>query len=277
MPVAPSVEDPVRWLQEHVAELQVQLMQERAAREALERRFESEYQRREVTERRLQALFTEVEALKVRAGAQSASSYVLAPDVRHSLDVIEARGNVKVEFREGHLHVDLLRPIAFVPRTTHDIPAAEFANPSVAHEICSDLAAVAVTCDCNVLVEGNTKGGESEFWQRLADDRARIVAETMGEYGANMAKISMRGLPGKMGGHEVRTTVKLDISTMSDKLVPIPVPPSPTKYTLSGPVTHQRMGAPVLSGSRQFMPPGVPMMQSVPHVVHVPLARYSPQ
>merc|ERR1712046_177305 len=130
-------------------------------------------------------------------------------ELQRNLHSIEQRGNVQVNFDTGDIH--LIRPINFAPRTTRDQPTAEFTQPEIAGAICSDLASIQCLFECPVTVEGHTKGGEGDFWQRLAEERARVVVEKMVENGADFKKIASRGLPGTLGLNETVTKVKLEL------------------------------------------------------------------
>jgi len=133
--------------------------------------------------------------------------------------IVEQRGNLRVNHESGH--VQLLRPIGFMPRTTKEEPTAVFKDVAAADSICRDLAEVSNIFCCPMTIEGHTKGGESDFWQTLANRRASLVADKMIEFGASADMLVTRGLPGKQGKNEVRTEVFMDISNIKDEKAPV--------------------------------------------------------
>lgn len=135
--------------------------------------------------------------------------------LRGEVRMVEQRGNIRLNHTTGH--VTLLRRLDFQPRTTKDEPSAVFRDPDVAEAICKDLAEVSNIFSCPMTIEGHTKGGESEFWQTLANRRARVVAETMIDFGADPTLLHTQGLPGRLGKNEVRTEVYMDIRNIKDE------------------------------------------------------------
>lgn len=129
--------------------------------------------------------------------------------------IIEQRGNVCVNHESGH--VRLLRPIAFQPRTTKDEPTAVFKDVDLADAICRDISEISNIFCCPLTIEGHTKGGESDFWQTLANRRACLVADKMVEFGANPNLLETRGLPGRMGRNEVRIEIFMDVRNIKDE------------------------------------------------------------
>lgn len=125
---------------------------------------------------------------------------------QHVLE-IEARGNIGVNLETGR--VDVLRDIAFVPRKTTDPPRAELQKPEVARHVLDDIAEVARLFGERLIVEGHTKGGESNFWQSLADDRARLVGQELIHRGVEPDRLTTRGLPGKRGLNKVAVVLHL--------------------------------------------------------------------
>merc|ERR1712070_95017 len=91
-----------------------------------------------------------------------------------AIQVVEQRGNIQVDLRQGR--VTILKSLEFDLRTTKEEPTAVFSDPCQAQAICKDLAEVANIFGCSVLIEGHTRGGEGEFWQKLAENRALAVA-----------------------------------------------------------------------------------------------------
>jgi len=133
--------------------------------------------------------------------------------------MVERRGNIRVNHNTGH--VTLLRRLEFQPRTTKDEPSAVFRDPDAAEAICKDLAEISNIFNSPMTIEGHTKGGESEFWQTLANRRARVVAETMIDFGANPGLLHTQGLPGRLGRNEVRTEVYMDIRNIKDEVAAV--------------------------------------------------------
>lgn len=92
--------------------------------------------------------------------------------------------------------------------------------------------------DDPIRIEGHTKGGNTRFWQTLADDRARIVADLMVEHGANPKMITTVGLPGTTGLNETRTIVYFDIPEITGRtelrrLSPVDTHPRPMRQPQS--------------------------------------------
>lgn len=172
----------------------------------LARSLQREKEDREMLEVQHGELQSEVETLKAHI---SELDFFATNDLQKALHIIELRGNVQVNFDTGD--VKLLRPISFQPRTTKDTPVATFTQPEIANSICQDLAEVMKLFDCPIEVEGHTKGGEGEFWQTLANERARVVVQKMVEFGAPANKITSRGRPGTLGLNETRTVVHLNL------------------------------------------------------------------
>jgi len=139
--------------------------------------------------------------------------------LRLAVRLVEQRGNIRVNHITGQ--VTLLRSLQFQPRTTKDEPTAVFRDPDVAEAICRDLAEISNIFSCPMTIEGHTKGGESEFWQTLANRRARVVAEAMIDFGANPSLLHTQGLPGRLGKNEVKTEVYMDIRNIKDETMPV--------------------------------------------------------
>lgn len=165
-----------------------------------------EKQDREALEVRHGEVRDELENLKAHL---TELDFFATNELQKALHLIESRGNIQVNFDTGD--VRLLRPITFQPRTTKDTPTAIFTQPDLANAICQDLSEVMKLFDCPIQVEGHTKGGESEFWQTLADARARVVVGKMVEFGADRDKITSCGRPGNLGLNETRTVVHLNL------------------------------------------------------------------
>merc|ERR1712151_29641 len=90
-------------------------------------------------------------------------------------------------------------------------PIAEFLDEAEASEILADLAELWDMFKVNMSIEGHTKGGESEFWQELATNRAQLVASKLVDMGVDETKLNPEGFPGKLGKNMVVVDVNLDI------------------------------------------------------------------
>eukprot|EP00747_Dinoflagellata_sp_TGD_P180518 gnl/TRDRNA2_/TRDRNA2_33111_c0_seq1.p1 gnl/TRDRNA2_/TRDRNA2_33111_c0~~gnl/TRDRNA2_/TRDRNA2_33111_c0_seq1.p1 ORF type:complete len:394 (+),score=64.31 gnl/TRDRNA2_/TRDRNA2_33111_c0_seq1:58-1239(+) len=200
------LEQYMRNLETQVYELQRAILEERESRSPKKWSVHTERQARRFTDDKLAALSNDIRDCKNHVGQQH---HWFNGNIRGILQSVEARGNIEVDLQTGR--VDLLRPINFHKVTTGDSPTAEFSQPQLADAICADLAEVAKVFNCPLKVTGHTKGGESQFWQTLADDRARIVAEKMVQYGVDPSKITMNGLPGRTGANETKTEVQLQL------------------------------------------------------------------
>lgn len=169
----------------------------------------AEYKRHEQVEHDLSAviqqLVARVTALESRPSAPQESEQ--AKQVR----AIEAKGNIRVNLETGL--VTILRQIGFVPRRTTEPPIAELLDEAAASGIFQDLAAVAQLFDyCHkITIEGHTRGGESDFWQKLANDRARVVGQALVDLGVPPSHIVTKGLPGKSGLNRVEVVIKLGL------------------------------------------------------------------
>lgn len=183
--------------------------------------------------------------------------------LKEKVQAIENRGNLKVDSSTGDVH--LLKPIMFVKRTTNDEPVAEFEEPAVAEPTCRDLGELSAIFPDPIRIEGHTRGGTSKFWQTLADDRARIVAEIMVEAGASLNMITTQGLPGTKGLNQTRTVVYFEIPAIGNaeelaamaalekarrgRRETVPVRQNPYRRTLSpSPPRPQQMHRPASAG-----------------------------
>lgn len=207
----------MRNMQAQVAELREAILEEREARNPRKWSIHSEREARKVVDQKLVTLSAELKACKKRF-----VNYQALPDMdlRKALDRIESRGHIHIDIGRDPGQVYLLHPITFVRRTAGDAPTAAFTHPDLAHAICEDLAEAARLFDCTVAVEGHTKGGEGEFWQVLANNRARLVAEKINSLGVDSDKITCQGLPGRLGLNDSCTVVRLGIQGFAKQLVP---------------------------------------------------------
>lgn len=179
---------------------------------------QSSYRGGEVSRQEFNQLQAQMNGVLAELAACKARLNKLDPPetpLRAETRLVEQRGNIRVNHSTGH--VQLLRNIAFHPRTTKDEPTAIFRDVNQADAICRDLAEVSNIFNCPMTIEGHTKGGESDFWQTLANRRAVLVAEKMMEFGAIPENLETRGLPGRMGKNEVRTEVYMNISNIKDE------------------------------------------------------------
>jgi hypothetical protein len=121
---------------------------------------------------------------------------------------VEQRGNVRVDSSSGQ--VEFLHSLDFESRSEE--PEAVFKNPELAMAICQDLADICTIFGCTAKVEGHIKGGESPFWDTLAQHRAYQVADAMVRCGANPKLLTVQGMPGRMGRNENLVTVSIYVS-----------------------------------------------------------------
>lgn len=129
-------------------------------------------------------------------------------DLERHVREIDARGNVRFDLMSGRMQV--LREIAFVPLKSSDQPIATLRDPQVAAEVIDDIAAIAALFEGDVLtIEGHTGGGDNEFWQQLANDRARLVGQEIVNRGHQADKVKTIGKPGKTGLNKSEVIVKL--------------------------------------------------------------------
>merc|ERR1712224_277600 len=122
---------------------------------------------------------------------------------------IEDRGNVAINFRTGE--VDVKRDIPFDPKNQQEEPLGEFKDEQVALEIIGDIFEIWDLFKVNLAIEGHTKGGENDFWQALANNRAQLIVDTLHGMGVDKKKMTSKGLPGKLGLNKVGVVVQLDI------------------------------------------------------------------
>jgi hypothetical protein len=220
-------------VQEQLSRLSMELAEERRERQLLQASLQAQQQgiqselfssleQRLVEERserqqvdsqlnaQLQAVINELGSIKTRLEAVESPP---EDEMKVALRKVEQRGNLRVHHHTGH--VTLIQPLAFHPRTTKDEPTAEFKDNNLADAICHDLAEVANIFNCPMIVEGHTKGGESDFWKTLANERARVVADRIVKFGALPNLVKPRGLPGKHGKNEVKTEIFMDIRNIA--------------------------------------------------------------
>merc|ERR1712048_86618 len=151
----------------------------------------------------------EVKTLKDDLESLSKDPSVVFVDKLMELNKIERRGNLTTDLKTGE--VEMLRPIPFNAKKPSEGPAGEYTDESVARKILYDVVEMWKLFQVNMTVEGHTKGGENDFWQELADNRAALCASTLLEMGVDKAKLSFKGLPGKLGRNVPCVVVKLDI------------------------------------------------------------------
>lgn len=130
---------------------------------------------------------------------------------------IELRGNIRLNAETGR--VAILRGLDFQQVKQRggnkDEPLPLFQDPVAAAAVCKDLAELSNIFGCDAMVEVHTRGGDGEFWQSVAKQRARIVTEGMVKFGANSTLLRARGSPSRLGKNE-RAEVHLDISKVED-------------------------------------------------------------
>jgi len=126
-----------------------------------------------------------------------------------NLAEIERRGNVEIDEKSGEVKV--LREIGFVGKKPGQDPVAEFKSETDAYKVLDDIAKVWSYFKVQMTVEGHTKGGENDFWQNLANNRAKLIVETLKTKGVDFDKMTPVGLPGKKGLNKVGVVINLDI------------------------------------------------------------------
>lgn len=107
----------------------------------------------------------------------------------------------------------IVREIPFKIRTFNspEGATAEYVDRKIADEVLGDVAAICNAFSVPMVVEGHTKGGESEFWQELAENRARLIIDSLTRKGVPRKYMLPIGLPGKKGLNKVGIAIKLDI------------------------------------------------------------------
>lgn len=111
------------------------------------------------------------------------------------------RGTVAIDLDTNTVLIK--RPIRFAPRKPPD-SSAEFeeAHLQQAEETVGDLATVLICYEEPMIVEGHTGGtNPPEYWQELADNRAKLICQTLGRKGVKLSLIQPLGVPG--GGAKV--------------------------------------------------------------------------
>lgn len=129
---------------------------------------------------------------------------------------IEAREHVHFDLLSGRM--DVLKDISFKPLKTSDEPIAELKAPDSVVEVLDDVAELGSLFPNNVmLIEGHTAGGESDFWQCVAENRARLVAQEIVKRGHREDNVRTVGYPGKRGLNKSEVVVKLQMSAEDRK------------------------------------------------------------
>mmetsp|Transcript_52630 Transcript_52630/g.104474 ORF Transcript_52630/g.104474 Transcript_52630/m.104474 type:complete len:579 (-) Transcript_52630:37-1773(-) len=149
----------------------------------------------------------ELAELRKKVGEQG-SQMSIVPFLK-KIRSIEQRGNLRIDLKSGE--VALEKEIKFKGKKASEEPEAEIVSDSEALEILTDVAELWANFKVDMVIEGHTKGGENEFWQKLATNRANWVAAKLMEMGVDKEKIHPEGLPGKLGKNIVAVDVKLDI------------------------------------------------------------------
>mmetsp|Transcript_63742 Transcript_63742/g.151959 ORF Transcript_63742/g.151959 Transcript_63742/m.151959 type:complete len:436 (+) Transcript_63742:95-1402(+) len=205
-----TLEGFLKRLQVEITDLSVAILEERHTRNPKKWSIQAERDSRRRVDGKLTVLKDLLQACMSRfAGQHNWPS----TDLRAALERVESRRNIQVDLLSGN--VQILKQLHFKPRSGLEGPVAEFQEPAVADAVCRDLAEVAQIFDCQVIVQGHTKGhGEGEFSQALADNRAQLVAEKISERGVDAAKIFMEGLPGRMGLNVPKATVSLQLPSL---------------------------------------------------------------
>lgn len=140
---------------------------------------------------------------------EKSSGQNTAVDVLVKIQNIEDRGNLVVDYRTGD--VEVAREIPFEAKRQSEEPLAEFKDATVAREILFDIVELWEVFRVVMTIEGHTKGGETGFWQALADNRAELIVSTLEEMGVCPEMMVAKGLPGKKGLNKVGVMVRFDI------------------------------------------------------------------
>lgn len=129
---------------------------------------------------------------------------------------IEANGNLSMNLKNGNCEVS---DIPFVPRKPPAEPTAEFVSLETAKRVLADVAALDKIFQVPIQVEGHTrhvKGGQPDYWQQLAENRAKVIGEVLENMGVRKDKITCVGLPGYKGMNKAGVMVKFDIFPNKD-------------------------------------------------------------
>lgn len=165
--------------------------------------------RMQQAEANINASITGINDLAIRVEALEAGPQ--ESDLERHVREIDARGNVRFDLMTGRMQV--LREIAFVPLKSSDQPVAKLREPRMATEVLDDIAAIAALFENNVLtIEGHTGGGDNDFWQQLADDRARLVGQEIVNRGHRADNVRTIGKPGKTGLNKSEVICKLTMT-----------------------------------------------------------------
>jgi len=186
--------------------LEKQLAQEEAMIKA-----EKERLAREAELLRQQQL--EKDADKAKIAAQQAKLQSLAQADKKLIGQINARNKVMVDMDKKLFKI--VEPIEFksvrvLPSMKH-APPAEFANPSAANEVLSDLAEILKTVtQPRLMIEGHTGGGQkavSDIGFEIACERAEKVVKTLVSLGVSKERLESKGKPGLLGDNKFDTKI----------------------------------------------------------------------
>eukprot|EP00927_Polykrikos_kofoidii_P048479 TRINITY_DN42751_c0_g1_i1.p1 TRINITY_DN42751_c0_g1~~TRINITY_DN42751_c0_g1_i1.p1 ORF type:complete len:770 (-),score=139.39 TRINITY_DN42751_c0_g1_i1:32-2341(-) len=127
---------------------------------------------------------------------------------------IEHRRNVRVNFRNGT--VTLVKDIEFRGKKLSEAPEGEYRDREAAIICLKDVVELWNMLRVATVIEGHTKGGENDFWRKLAHSRAELVAKTLTNLGIDESKIEYVGLPGREGLNKVGVVVRMILFPTSE-------------------------------------------------------------
>jgi len=131
-----------------------------------------------------------------RPVADKRPSKGVSSDLERRVKEVESRGNVTANVQNGQ--IQFVQEFEFLPGN-QDTPQAGFMNMEMVKPILDDIAELALIFGDNLLVEGHCRKKGTEFWQTLADNRARLVAEELMMRGVPQDNMQIKGTPGKHG------------------------------------------------------------------------------
>eukprot|EP00746_Dinoflagellata_sp_MGD_P133951 gnl/MRDRNA2_/MRDRNA2_67730_c0_seq2.p1 gnl/MRDRNA2_/MRDRNA2_67730_c0~~gnl/MRDRNA2_/MRDRNA2_67730_c0_seq2.p1 ORF type:complete len:669 (+),score=140.68 gnl/MRDRNA2_/MRDRNA2_67730_c0_seq2:64-2070(+) len=147
-----------------------------------------------------------------RNSNSSVDRFALTPkQVLVELKRIEAKGNLSINLNNGDVEV---HNIPFVPKKPPNTPTADFVSMENAERVLADIAEIDTLFQVPLRIEGHTryvKSGTSEYWQDLADNRARKIGSVLQKMGIPEEQMTCVGLPGHQGMNKAGVMVKFDI------------------------------------------------------------------
>lgn len=124
---------------------------------------------------------------------------------------IEGRGNIKINRQNGA--VTMTRTVEFAQCKPNEEPNGKFTDANAASQVLRDLAQIATSFEVSFMeVEVRVKvsrGGNDDFWERLAESQAALVREQLETNGFPAEKLTVKGMA---GNHEPDCLIRLDNS-----------------------------------------------------------------